>query len=56
MGNITSDSGLTGDAGQFVGATMGRNTFGNRTFVIDGLGDRSGSNGQTEQLATSNTR
>lgn len=45
MGNITSASGLTGDAGQFVGAAMGRNTFGNRTFVIDGSGDRTGSTG-----------
>jgi len=45
MGNITSASGLTGDAGQFVGAAMGRNTFGNRTYVIDGAGDRTGSTG-----------
>ncbi len=45
MGNITSASGLTGDAGQFVGAAMGRNTFGNRTFVIDGSGDTTGSTG-----------
>ena len=45
MGNITSADGLTGAAGQFVGAAMGRNTFGNRTFVIDGSGDRTGSTG-----------
>ena len=45
MGNITSESGLTGDAGQFVGAALGRNTFGNRTFVIDGSGSTVGSTG-----------
>ena len=45
MGNITSASGLTGDAGQFIGAAMGRNTFGNRTYVIDGAGGRGTSTG-----------
>jgi len=45
MGNITSASGLTGDAGQFIGAALGRNTFGNRTFVMDGAGGTGTSTG-----------
>jgi hypothetical protein len=45
MGNITSASGLTGDAGQFAGAALGRNTFGNRTYGIDGTGSNANSTG-----------
>jgi hypothetical protein len=41
MGDITS--GLTDTATQFVGAALGANTFGNRTYVMDGSGATYGS-------------